>query len=313
MKRTISIVISLLLVCLLAAPVLAVPDGPVITMQPQSPNYPNYSVAIYTVKVAGTNLHATWYLEWNGTTYNLSDNQNGIEPWEAYAGEAYGATQPDANTFTFFFEGIEEELNGALIWCVIEDGHYDVTSQKAFVTVGNPNTPPSIVDMPARLIVEQGGEAVLRCVATAPEGTQLSYLWYETSTGNMQDIRAIDRGAEDSDYIFCDTDALGTRYYVCMVQTSDGGSAYSSITEVTVTEKSTETPPPSQDDAPDPSDPTESTDPTTPTNTASPTEQPAPSGDNDPNGIDWWVIALIAAAGIGAGIGVGALLVRKKS
>ena len=36
---------------------------PTITLQPQSPNYPEYSCAVYTVKAEGSNLTATWYLE----------------------------------------------------------------------------------------------------------------------------------------------------------------------------------------------------------------------------------------------------------
>ena len=101
MKKLSSLILCLLLVSLLTVPALAAGDAPVITMQPQNYTYPEYSVAIFTVKATGTNLRATWYLAWNGATYNLSDNENGQEPWEAYAGESYGANKPDDNTFTF--------------------------------------------------------------------------------------------------------------------------------------------------------------------------------------------------------------------
>ena len=236
MKRALSVFLCLLLVCLLTVPVLAAPAEPVITMQPQSPNYPNYSVAMYTVKVSGTNLSAIWYMDWQGTTYTISDIGGSMQAWEPYAGEAYGARKLDSNTFSFIFEGIEEELNGASIWCVIEDGHYSITSQKAQVMVGNSSTPPTIVSIPAGLTVKQGEAAEIRCVCQAPAGTQLSYVWYETHTGRLQDIQAINRGTETSDYLFCDTNSTGTRYYVCMIETSAGGVAYSSVVPVTVTE-----------------------------------------------------------------------------
>lgn len=68
MKRVICLLLTCLLVSVLALPVLAAPAAPVITMQPQSPNYPEYSVAIYTVKAEGTNLTATWYMQWQEKT-----------------------------------------------------------------------------------------------------------------------------------------------------------------------------------------------------------------------------------------------------
>ena len=37
--------------------------------------------------------------------------------------------------------------------------------------------------------------------------------------------------------MFCDTDQIGTRNYICKVETSVGGIAYSSVVPVTVTEK----------------------------------------------------------------------------
>ena len=36
----------------------------------------------------------------------------GMQPWEAYAGDAYGPRQLDSNTFAFIFEGIEYDLDG---------------------------------------------------------------------------------------------------------------------------------------------------------------------------------------------------------
>ena len=233
--RKVNAILMIALLCgMLAASVLAAPEEPVITMQPQNPNYPEYSVAIYTVKATGTNLTATWYIQYQGKTYNAAKIGGAMQPWEAYAGEAYGARKLDENTFCFVFEGIEEGLSGAQIWCEIEDGHYDTVSQAAHITVGNYGSPPEILHIPASVTVKQGEDAELRCVARSTDGSQLNFLWYETGTGRLEDIQAIDRGAETGDYMLCDTRTAGTRYYVCGITTSDGGMAYSSVVEVNV-------------------------------------------------------------------------------
>ena len=239
MKKVISLLLIVLLCGMLAVPALAAPEGPVITMQPQSHYYSEYSVAIYTVKATGTNLTATWYIEYQGKTYNASKIGGTMQPWEAYAGESYGAKKLDDNTFCFVFEGIEEELSGAEIWCEIEDGHYNVVSQVGHITVGNYGSPPEILSIPASITVKRGEEAEIRCVAKSSDGSQLNFLWYETGTGKFEDMQAIDRGAETGDYMFCDTRTVGTRYYVCGITTSGGGMAYSSMVEVNVVAETT--------------------------------------------------------------------------
>lgn len=238
MKKGLGTIVCLVLLLSLALPVFAAGEAPKITLQPQSPSYTNYAVAIYTVKATGSNLTATWYMQWQGKTYTISEIGGAMQDWEAYAGESYGARKLDDNTFAFTFEGIEKDLDGAYIWCVIEDGHYDVTSQKALISVGSASIPPEILSIPAELTVVQGEEAEIRCVAKAPEGKQLTYLWYETDSGRLEDMRAVDRGTEDGDFLACDTSMPGTRNYLCKVETSDGGLAYTSYVPVTVTERS---------------------------------------------------------------------------
>ena len=349
MRKVICLLLALLMSCLFVLPVMAAPEGPVITLQPQSPNYPNYSVAIYTVKAEGTNLHAYWYMLWQGKTYTISDIGGAMQDWEPYAGETYGARKLDDNTFAFIFEGIERDLDGAYIWCVIEDGHYDVSSQKARICVGNPNTPPEIVSIPAQLTVQQGDSAEIRCVAKSPDDSQLSFLWYETDTGRLEDIRAVNRGTETADYIFCDTSSPGTRNYICMVETSNGGLAYSSTVAVTVMEKTvvphepaetkdaeppvTETtaeqpaPPAPTEVIPDTTIPAESKqDVTVSTQTDSlDTPEPTQTPDSaqlhtkdkeDPNasnnGLPWWILVLIGVAAAGIGVSTAIVLVKKK-
>ena len=231
MKKILILALIAVMMTVLMLPAAA--DSAVrIDMQPQNPTYPEYATATYYVSAVGSNLHCTWYLEYEGKTYNLSDNTNGIEPWEAYAGESYGGYR-DGNTFTWFFGGIEEGLDGAQIWCVIEDGHYDVTSERAMVTVQGDAMPPQILSMPAEVTVYRGDRPEVRCLANSTDGSQLEYTWYETSTGRLQDIRAI-IPEENGDTFYPSTEMPGVRYYVCGIETSKGGRAYSSVLPVTV-------------------------------------------------------------------------------
>lgn len=341
-RKLISFFLSILLIGSLAVVAFAAPEEPEITLQPQSPNYPNYSVAIYTVKVEGTNLMATWYMEWKGDTYTISSIGGTMQDWEPYAGESYGARKLDDNTFAFIFEGIEYELDGAYIWCVIEDGHYEVTSQKARISVGNSSTPPEIVSIPAQLTVAQGEEAEIRCVAKSPDGSQLSFLWYETDTGRMEDMRAVNRGTEDSDFMLCDTSNLGTRNYICRVETSNGGQTYSSLVPVTVTEKTVveqesvesqeetflpieqttaqtqQTQSPvieetiQETDSPVETDSLETVISSEETETidvpARDREDPTPPN----NGLSWWVLVPIGVVAAGIGVGTAIILIKKK-
>ena len=349
-KRICSLLLVFLMSCCLLLPAMAAPAAPEITMHAQSPNYPEYSVAIYTVKVDGTNLSATWYMEWLGKTYTISDIGAGpMQDWEPFAGESYGCRQLDSNTFAFIFEGLEYDLDGAYIWCVIEDGHYAVTSQKTRISVGNPNTPPEILSIPAQMTVEQGENAELRCVARSNDGSQLDFLWYETDTGRMEDMRAVNRGTETSDFMFLDTSTVGTRNYLCRVQTSNGGIAYSSIVPVTVTERRTPITTPAPTAAPTDVPPAPTKRPATtggtqatpvptaeivvvqtpvPTQVVEATQAPTPIVDatqapsqntgsfgsqTQSAGFPWWGMVLVGAAGAGIGVGTALVLIKKKS
>lgn len=344
MKQLIRGLFCLLLVCALIMPVLAAQDGPEITLQPQSPNYPEYSTAIYTVKATGNNLTATWYMEWQGKTYNLSDFTNGFEPWETYAGESYGPVQNDANTFSCFFGGIEEELNGAKIWCVIEDGHYDVTSSKATISITGSEDPPEIISFPAEVTVNRGDLVELCCQAKSTDGSQITWLWYETSTGNLQDIMAICDGPQYSDTWTVNSELVGTRYYVCAVQSDLGGIAYSNVVAVTVMDYDPEPEYPQETQkpsAPKPKDPvvTETepetipetepetvpetvpeTIPETVPETTVPVTETAPA-PTEPEvvekevstGLPWWGMLIVGIVAAGAGVLAAVLLMKKKS
>lgn len=296
MKKYLTCICMVLMLVLTLCPIkvgaLVLPE---IEEEPQNLVYPVGSVAIYSVKTTLPVESCTWFLEYGDETYDLS-KADGSQPWEAFVTGSSGASQ-DGNTYRYFFEGIEEELAGAHIYAVLKfEGDGKMTSKKAMIQLGGTAMPPSI-HVPDHAVIYVGEELGLLCVASAPNGGLLTYTWYETSTGKLQDIVAIDRGNANDPTLYVDTSEVGTRYYVCMVETEQEGIGYSSVIPVRVLEKSAAT--------------TE-----VPTQTPSgggvqtipPTESAEPT-TND-SGFLWWMIPLLLGAmAVGAVI---AFLVTKK-
>lgn len=245
MKKLTAILLITALICLLAIPAAATTELSIVR-QPQNPTVIEYGVAEYEIKAYGYNLYCIWYMEYEGKTYDISDTSVGVQPWEPYAGETYGDREPEVNgaftTFRYCFGGIESELDGAKIYAVITNGHKEVTSQKARIRVAEGVGKPPVIMVASEMEVYQDEPLDLYCEASDPMGGTLSYLWYETATGELEDIIAVNRGAEDKDTLHVDTSTPGTYYYVCGVDTSNGGSAYSSVIPVTVYYKQNEIP-----------------------------------------------------------------------
>lgn len=235
-KKCISLLMLAVMLACLMLPAMAAQE-PVITRQVQNPVFPKYAHAEYSVTVNGKNLRCTWYLKFEGKTYNICDTEGAAKPWEVYAGETYGPKESkngDFTTFSYFFGGIELSLDGAILYPVIEDGHFEITGDSAVIQVAEGVEMPPKIMVASGMEIFQGDPLDLYCEASSDSGSALSYVWYESSSGKLQDIVAINKGAETSDTLHCDTSKLGTRYYVCLVATADGGSGYSSVIPVTV-------------------------------------------------------------------------------
>ena len=121
MKKVIAVtVLCMLLVSQLPLGAAATTDMHFLA-QPQNPVYAVGAVAGYSVTVAGEDLECTWYLNFEGTDYDLSKAGNPQAPWEAYAGASYGPATEEHKlsfpgnhvTFSYYFSGIGEELNGS--------------------------------------------------------------------------------------------------------------------------------------------------------------------------------------------------------
>ena len=145
-KRIICVIICVMIFGSLGLPVSA-DGGAEIIAQPQNPTYNAGAVAIYSVTARGQNLTCSWYIDYNGTEYELTLADEVVDPWENYAGAGYGMTsskEGDKTTFNYIFEGIGSELDGSTIYAVVHDGYKPVRSDIAHISVaGGVKTPPT--------------------------------------------------------------------------------------------------------------------------------------------------------------------------
>ena len=238
MKKLSVIIVIAALVSLLAVAVSAAPSEPAITLQPQNYVVPEGGDLRYTVRVYSESpiTAVTWYLIYNGQTYNISEYEGNPE-WEQYAGNFWGAFHKnDTDEFEYFFSGVRAGLDGAMIYCVLEDGHYSVTSETALIQISGTAEPPVITGIVPSMEVSVGDTLQLYCAAESPQGYDLEYIWYETPNGDLPLIQAILTDDAMTDTLTVDTSLAGVRYYICRVSDSNGGMVYSSAVKVLVIE-----------------------------------------------------------------------------
>ena len=230
MRKAIVLLIMLLL-CLQPVSVFAA-SAPEILNEPQNLVWPENSVACYSVEAYGDDLSYKWYIICDEVTYDTTIFEEGL-PWIGFGMSGCGAS---ADGKTFYINGITNEANGAQIFCEVTNGAGSVRSRAATISVGGSALPPNIKVVPG-IIVEMNRPASIMCTASDPQGGTVEYIWMETTTGELKDVVAINRGTETNETLNCDTSTPGTRYFVCMVTTSNGGMGYSSVIPVTVTEQ----------------------------------------------------------------------------
>lgn len=96
---------------------------------------------------------------------------------------------------------------------------------------------------PGSVTVQPFNTAELECYYTDTTKS-VSFIWYETTTGELKDIIALDGGTKTNKTLLVDTSKEGVRYYACAV-ILDGNYTqpyYSDIAKVTVTSASPFTP-----------------------------------------------------------------------
>lgn len=217
-------------------PISAAYEPPVITRQPQNNVFPEGASAYWTVEAYGTNLHYYWYLEVNGTVYDLLNEAINIP--ELNMAVSYG---PNEAGNGYVIDGIDTGLDGAEIYCSVEDGHNFVVSSPAVIQVVSGISYPPEVAVPAEITAEVGQPAGIYCSASDYGNGVLSYQWYTTDSGRLQDIRAL--AGENDATLNLNSSAESFNYYVCMVENDTGGRSYTSVVPVRIiSSKSTPVP-----------------------------------------------------------------------
>lgn len=253
MKKATAVLIFILILATFALTPSLAAGNIVITRQPQNGTFPENSAASWSVEAAGDNLSYHWFIVYKGVTYDTNKSFAEGHPWQdGVLGSGYGSNDKGN---TFFINGIGSALDGAEIYCIVSNKTDSVTSARAYISVGGSKSPPEL-KVSASVRVEKGKVLKLYCDAKASDGDEVkSYLWYETTTGKLKDIVAIGANegySEEDPILVCDTGKVGTRYYVCYVETKLGGKAYSSVIPVTVVEKAAPTQKPTATQKPDP-------------------------------------------------------------
>lgn len=230
MKKLIAIVLTLLMLCALALPASAAPT-PLITQQPQSPVYQENAKADYRVTVKGKNLECLWFLvtvdeEGKEMTYNLSD-RTADHPWKDQV-ELSQSEQKESvtayTTFTCRFKTIPLALNGSRLYAIVGGS----ISATAYIQVAAQAGTPPIINATVDVTATQGDTGV-ECSVT-PRKSEWNYRWYEASDNNLDGKQPV--GTQSSFVV--DTSTAGTRNYVCVVTTADGGKTLSCVIPVTV-------------------------------------------------------------------------------
>lgn len=225
MKKLIAIVLTLLMLCALALPASAAPT-PLITQQPQSPVYQKGADAKYSVTARGENLECLWFLatvdeEGKEVVYNLSD-PTAEHPWKKIVNLTSSEQVSNFarySIFTCVFTSIPLDLNGSYLYAMVGD----TTSATAYIQVAEEaSTPPNINATVAVTAIE--GDMGVECSVT-PYQSGWTYQWYETSS---------DQPIGNQSTLVVDTSTAGTRNYVCVVTTADGGKTQSCVIPVTV-------------------------------------------------------------------------------
>ena len=91
--------------------------------------------------------------------------------------------------------------------------------------------PNPVIEVPESAEVKQGQPLTVYCSATVPGSPTLSYQWYKSESGTTDDLVPI---SGTSATLNVDSSTPGTYYLICRVDTSYGGSAYSSPIRLTV-------------------------------------------------------------------------------
>ena len=227
----------------LAIPAFAFAGSPpTIEYQPQNVAFPAGSPAagyqcVSTEDPGHTYFDYHWYVVWDGKVYDTYDDEFTNMDWAKYC-SSYGQVGN-----SFMFEEPQEGLTGAEIYCVVSNEYGSTKSRNAYVNI-LPSWYPTGPDIRVKANVLLKPDSVLKLycdVRDYDHAYKLEYQWYETTTGELFDIKALD--GENEAILVEDVPEGQTRYFVCGVfQTNSMGNVNYSYTSVSAVTRMSSTP-----------------------------------------------------------------------
>ena len=214
-----AVILPLLSVCSIAMAA----ETPIIEEAPKNLQWPEGSFASYQCVCENDEGHEKFIYEWHIVYEDIDYKFEALnDPWCDYVDKSNSGTVGNA----IFFGDINHGLNGAEIYCTVKSGNISVSTPAAVITVIEPEkfTPPEI-SAPVFVKCEQDDTIDLYVKGTGTAGNAdqfrdyISYHWYSTGSGKIQDIMLIETGKDiyENNVYTVDTSVPGTYYFVCGV------------------------------------------------------------------------------------------------
>lgn len=181
------------------------------------------TAATFSVRASGGNPNNYTY-QWY---YSTSQNGTGTRISGAIA-----------SSYTINASDMSSGLNGRYYYCVVSNGEFDITSNRAKLTVYSAPT----VEAPVEKSVKEGTDAVFSVRASGGYPDSYSYQWYYALSSSGTGTRI--NGATSATYTILSvnmTAALSGRYYYCEVSNGQY-TVKSSRAKLTVLKNDTESP-----------------------------------------------------------------------
>lgn len=215
---------------------------PEVTWDPQSRCFPAGSDAVYSVTASGRELSFSWSMEFNGTTYDITEQKDALMAagLSAYCSDI--RTEDEKNRSRLIISGVKEGIDSIYgkftkVYCVVSNPRASAFSNNAYVLVGPKGIPypPEIYIKPVAAFIASDIVPKVACDVFEEEGAEYHYQWYEIEQGKLEYAMAV-MYADDSPILIPDFAKQYTDY-ICMVTvTKNGVSADSWSSPVNVYE-----------------------------------------------------------------------------
>ena len=151
--------------------------------------------ATVTLHVVANKEDATYQWQWSATG----------ETWKNCSSGGY-------NTDTFSFT-MKDALNGRQYRCIVRSGNYEVISEAATISIGEPVSDLEITEQPEDVAAKAGDTVTLHVASNKENAT---YQWQWSATGTSWKNCTSSGGKTDT-FSFVMKDSLNNRIYRCVV------------------------------------------------------------------------------------------------